>query len=223
MLYKEIGAIRRKMSEVEKFMPEATFRDVTVRAALDRELVKYLAGKTDEQIKKLLVNGDIHMSSARKMLGNAKVDSAAEYIAHCAEVGPVLAGVWHVEAGKALVSLLEGKHRLRVGSITGSTSVINRERRKQAFMKGDLDVLVGQIQAMGMAMDGLQKAGSHVVVVEDDWSPSKIEQFYKRLARKGQRDRVQVDFCRTDNKIDKLIREIRTHKEHGITKIVNRS
>lgn len=220
MLYDDIGAIRRFMHEVDPYMPEATMRDVWVKSDINKELTAFLKNKTPEQLKELLLKNDIHMATMRRLMGQAKIRGIIEYVMSIDE--PVLLGYWHTEVGNELAMSLQSLGK-RVKLIGGATPTKARETIKRAFMDGGLDIIVGQISAMGIAMDGLQTVGKRVVVAEDDWSPSKIEQFYKRLARKGQRGHVQVDFCRSTISLDKLIADIRDGKMGGIDTIINRA
>jgi SNF2 family DNA or RNA helicase len=79
------------------------------------------------------------------------------------------------------------------------------------FNAGEIDVLVGQIGAMGVSLN-LQRGGNCIIVVEEDWSPAIMDQFYARLYRMGQEKHVHVDTLESETKIDDAIHKISNEK-----------
>jgi SWI/SNF-related matrix-associated actin-dependent regulator of chromatin subfamily A-like protein 1 len=214
MLYTEIGAIRRTMAEVDPYMPEVKFRTIFTPAKITPELRGIIKGKTEHQIMDMILTGGDEITRARRLMGMAKLKGTLDYIKDQAKDHPVLVGFWHTEVGTEIYKHLS-KAGFAANLIYGATSATARNRIKQRFIDGEIDILVGQMQAMGVAMDGLQHASSHVIMAEDDWSAAKVEQFYKRLARKGQREHVQVDFCNSMEAVDTALVKIRQRKEMG--------
>jgi SNF2 family DNA or RNA helicase len=198
MLYREVGAIRRTMDEIEHDMPPLTYRTIAVKCEHDRTLSAF-----DEQDPE--AEG---MAEMLHLLGVYKALPAAEYIAGLGK--QVLVGYWHTDVGDALVAELQ-----KVGStarVAGFTSMAAREAARIGFNDGNVQFIVGQISAMNTAWN-LQKSGSHVVIVEDNFSPSKIEQFVKRVWRIGQERHVQVDMIQSQYKLDKTVTRVRQSKE----------
>jgi SNF2 family DNA or RNA helicase len=111
-------------------------------------------------------------------------------------------------------SLSGGK--LRVGKLDGRTSASSKAFLQSEFNAGQLDVLVGQIAAMGVSLN-LQHGGNRIIVVEEDWSPAVMDQFFARLHRMGQTEHVHVDILRGDNKLEEAVARIAGNKrrEHG--------
>jgi SWI/SNF-related matrix-associated actin-dependent regulator of chromatin subfamily A-like protein 1 len=213
MLYKNIGIIRRTMDEVEANMPPVTFREVGVRAKISRELQALLKGLDEHNIMELLLQGGDRINSAHRLTGMAKVDDVVHYVKSIYRHRPVLLGFWHTDIGLALVEKLASS-RCHVGFIDGSVDGAKREQVRKDFNTGKLDVLVGQISSMGVAMN-LQERQVHVIFAEDYWSASKIEQFWKRAWRLGQKHHIQVDFCRAEIPVDTAVRKVREAKETG--------
>ncbi len=214
MLYKDIGIVRRTMDEVEEHMPPVTMREVSVKAKITMELRDALRGLSEEQIAELLVNGSEKGASLHRLTGIAKLPDTISYIKEIAKHRHVLVGFWHRDVGEEIYTQL-AKGKCDVSYIDGSTTLPTRYNIRRQFIDGDIDVLVGQISAMGNALDGLQGAGNHVIFAEDTWAPSKIEQFWKRLWRLGQKRHVQVDFCRSNLPVDAAIRRVREDKMMG--------
>ena len=78
-------------------------------------------------------------------------------------------------------------------------------------------MLIGQIAACGTSLN-LQQGGNHIIVLEEDWSPSIMDQLYARLHRLGQKDHVHVDIFTSDTKLDEALGRIsktkaREHKK----------
>lgn len=217
ILYKEIGALRRKPSAE---LPQIRFREITVKCPLSGDLKEYMAGKSLADIEALLTSGgtDEGLIKARRLVGLGKLAESTDYIASVAKKQPVLVGYWHTDVGKELTARLDAKH-LRVKRIGGDVTATKREEYRLAFNSGGLDVIVGQIQSMGVSMN-LQEQGCYVIIAEDDWSAAKIEQFYKRVYRRGQQNDTQVDFLRCDYPVDVAIRKVRERKRAGIDGIL---
>lgn len=217
MLYKEIGAIRRTMTEVDPFMPPAVEREIFVKHTAMKELKELLRGYTKEQLVKMIEADEPHIMMARKFMGLAKVRSMADYIRMEGRGKQLLVGFWHREVGKSLAEALKGT---MFSVISGETSVRERESIRMRFMDGEVNILLGQIAAMGEAMDGLQFNCNHVIITENDWSHARIEQFYKRVKRLGQTLHTQVDFLKCSLALEDLIDEIRLNKKSGMEKVV---
>lgn len=216
MLYKEIGAIRRTFADVAPFMPPVTFRDSYIRIKVSKELKEELRGRTLEQIEERIQTAE--GSTMCRLLGMAKVEEAAKYLIEEAKRDALLVGYWHDAVGTALVERLS--KRLKVGRIGGSTLPTRREETKRQFLAGEIDVIVGQIAAMGEAMDGLQHRCRRVVFAEDHWSHSKIKQFYRRIERTGQKYPVQVEFLKADNPVDEAYKRVRERKRASAEEIL---
>ena len=214
-------AVRRDLADVWKQMPPFTSNRLRVSQTRDPELtamMKILDQKTLRQIEEELSSNDAHIATMRRKLGLSKVISAVNIIADRIESGsgPLLIGVWHREVIDQLVTELQ---HLGISQrvIDGRTSAAQKQSAQELFNAKQIDVLVGQIASMGVSLN-LQHGGNRILVVEEDWSPSIMDQFYARLYRMGQKDHVHVDVLVTDTKLDKAVGKISSRKrsEHGI-------
>ena len=167
-----------------------------------------------------MLDGDQAVAKARRLLGMAKLTHCISYIADEARSDQLLVGYWHTEVGMEIVEQLNKQKHVEAERIGGDAPIKRREEIKRRFQEGTTIVIVGQMGAMGEAMDGLQQACRRVIIVEDDWSSSRIEQFYKRIARAGQKLPVIVDFLHADHELEEAIIHVRERKEHGIGKIL---
>ena len=210
-------AVRRELADVWAAMPPLTTTRLQIGLDMDDELRDILAGfKTQAQIEQAVASNDEHIATARRKIGEGKVGSAAAEIRDRIEIGqgPILAGAWHRSVIDALADELSD---LRVGVLDGRTPANEKSRLQDAFNGRHLDVLIGQIAAMGVSLN-LQHGGNRIIVVEEDWSPSVMDQFFARLHRIGQTEHVHVDILESDDKLSQAVRRISNTKRaaHGV-------
>jgi SNF2 family DNA or RNA helicase len=208
-------AVRRELADVWAAMPQITQNRYTIGLASSPELnaaLSDLRSLTRAQVEEKLASKDPALATMRRMIGLGKVPEAAAVIAERVEdtSGAVLVGAWHIEVIDGLVAALR-KRGLRVEALDGRTSLPRKAAVEAAFNERAIDVLVGQIGAMGVSLN-LQKGGSSIIVVEEDWSPAMMDQFYARLHRMGQSQHVHVDTLETETKIDEAIHKISKEK-----------
>lgn len=219
----ELGAIlstcatRRTLDDVWESMPSLTHTRLAVEvsgiAAINRAIEKM----TLAQIEQAIAQNDENLATMRRELGLSMIPEAADFIWQRAdaEQGAILVGAWHREVIDGLVEELT-KKKLRVAKLDGRTPAAQKTELQRQFNEGELDVLVGQIAAMGVSLN-LQKGGNAIVVVEEDWSPSVMDQFYARLHRMGQGKPVHVDTLYVDNKLAKAVHAISMAKRRAHT------
>ena len=204
-------AVRRELADVWAAMPPLTTNRLQIGLDMDDELRGILAGFTSvKQIEQAVASNDEHIATARRKIGEGKVLSAAAEIRDRIDIGqgPILVGAWHRSVIDALAGELSD---LRVGVLDGRTSANEKGRLQDAFNNKDLDVLIGQIAAMGVSLN-LQHGGNRIVVVEEDWSPAVMDQFYARLHRIGQTEHVHIDILESDDKLSQAVRRISSTK-----------
>jgi len=208
-------ATRRTLDDVWQDMPDLTHTRLAVEpkgiAAINREVNKM----TMAELEQAIADNDENLATMRREMGVSMVPEAADFIWQRAdaEQGAILVGAWHREVIDALVAELS-KKKLRVACLDGRTSAAHKSELQRQFNAGELAVLVGQIAAMGVSLN-LQKGGNAIVVVEEDWSPSVMDQFYARLHRMGQGKPVHVDTLFVDNKLAKAVHAISMAKRRA--------
>jgi len=208
-------ATRRTLDDVWEDMPDLTHTRLEVEpkgiAAINRELDQM----TMAEIEQAIADNDENLATIRREMGVSMVPEAADFIWQRAdaEQSAILVGAWHREVIDELAASLS-KKKLRVAVLDGRTPAARKSELQRQFNEGELDVLVGQIAAMGVSLN-LQRGGNAIVVVEEDWSPSVMDQFYGRLHRMGQGKPVHVDTLFVDNKLAKAIHAISMAKRRA--------
>jgi len=134
-----------------------------------------------------------HVAVARRLMGLAIAPQAADYVDMLIRGGEekiVLFG-WHIEV---LDILMERLSKHGVVRIDGSTGVVRKEQLVERFIKDPgINVIVGNIQSMGIGTDGLQFVSDHALIVEPSWTPGDNVQAFDRLDRGGQTRQVRGD------------------------------
>ena len=210
------AAISRSLAEVWEAMPPLTQTELPIGLSMTPELKDALGALRKipaDQIDALAKRQDPVLATIRRLIGEGKVKAFAQIVSELIEDGngPVLIGGWHTSVLHGLKTLLPTFEIL-----DGSTSAKKRTEIERAFNAGELDGIIGQISAMGVAIN-LQQGGNRVEVIESDWSPAIMDQFYARLYRMGQERHVHINTYRHDNQIDDALSRISATKaaEHA--------
>jgi hypothetical protein len=121
------------------------------------------------------------MSALREEAGIAKAQAAAEYIADLVSQGrKVVAFYQHTEVHDRIKAAL---HKLKVStaSINGSVTGDKRTQVINDFQAGNIDVVIGQLGAMGIGVT--LTAAADAVFVQTPWSAGDLKQAADRILR----------------------------------------
>jgi SNF2 family DNA or RNA helicase len=198
-------AVRRELSEVWDAMPPLTKNVLPIK--LDKgvdglgAILDELKSMKQSEVNELVGKQDVGLSTMRRLIGLGRVDASVAYIHEKLDSGqrPILVGAWHTDVIDAIAEELALK-KYKVAILDGRTSPSNKTAIQQQFNAGEIDVLIGQIAAMGVAIN-LQVGGNYIICVEEDWSPDIMDQFFARVYRMGQEHHVHIDLLRSDTKI----------------------
>ncbi len=104
----------------------------------------------------------------------------------------------------------------------GKTSVDKRERAIQRFRSDPkVRVFVGNVEAAGTGIDGLQDASSNVAFLELPWVPTQVDQASDRLHRIGQKDMVNVYYLIAQGTIEERMASVIDAKRKVITAVLD--
>lgn len=143
------------------------------------------------------------IAEAREEIALAKVGMVTEHVCKmvaCDE--PVIVFAYHKSVISEMKKRME-KAGLRVGIVTGAVSANKRQDVVDAFQAGELDVILGNILAMGVGFT-LTRA-QLVVFAEMDWVPALMEQAEDRAWRIGQVNAVLIQYLVVDGSIESRI------------------
>lgn len=134
-----------------------------------------------------------HIAVARRMMGLAIAPQVASWVDMLIDGGEtkIVVFAWHIDVLNVLEKLL-GKHG--VIRIDGSVLAHQKQERIDDFINDPKkQVLIGNMQAMGVGTDGLQGVANHALIAEPDWVPGNNKQAVDRLDRWGQTQTVLAD------------------------------
>jgi superfamily II DNA or RNA helicase len=229
LLYNGCGAIRRKLvlevdyierNVLTDFKPSQELQGLTNELLLAGEMLAM-----DE-------NGSVtepspNMTKAQRLIGTEKAKAVAEYLVQqikakraAGDKRGIVCLFWHTDAGTAIFSAL-----LRAGFeadlVDGKSDAKRKHDMATKMNEGRSDVLVGQIQSMGAAIN-IQHNCNHVVFAERDWSHSRQLQALQRVFRRGQNSNVIVDYCQSTNPLEEPKVRVVARKQSGAAKVLDR-
>lgn len=221
--------LRRTRRDVGRELP--ALQKIVQHTEASKEALDKVQGSAAELAKIILGAGETHrgqkMQAAeqlsnelRQATGIAKAPYVADFIQLLVESGEkVLVYAWHREVYSILqAKLFQGQ--VKSAMFTGSESTVEKQAAKDAFIKGDVDVMLMSLRA-GAGVDGLQKACKTIVFAELDWAPGVHEQAIGRVYRDGQPDPVVVYFLVSEDGSDPVVSEVLGLKREQVEGIRN--
>ena len=162
-----------------------------VRGALDAEGMLGISVEEIQTTKDFEILG--HIAEARRLMGVALAPQISDYAVDFLEGSDeklVIFG-WHLE----VLDIFEQElSRFGTVRIDGRKSPTARHSAVDRFVNDDkVRVFIGNIQAAGTGLDGLQQVCSRCYLAEPDWVPAQNEQAVSRLDRFGQENLVTAE------------------------------
>ena len=155
---------------------------------------------------------------ARQATGIGKAPFVADFVRLLVEAGePVVLWGWHRSFYDICIERLSD---LNPAMYTGSETASKKTKSKEAFLRGDTDLLIMSLRS-GAGVDDFQHRCSTGVFGELDWSPGILQQCVWRLDREGQKDPVTAFFLVTDDGSDPPMMEMLGLKSSEATNIVD--
>ena len=157
----------------------------------------------------LLENMAPALATLRARIALAKAGATAALVAEELEGGLDRCVVFgcHVEALKAAHEALR---RYGAGLIIGETPEKDRAAAIECFERGDLRVLVGNVQSIGTGLN--LQAAARSVFLDAAWSPAMNEQAIHRIFRTGQDRPVRVSFLSLAGSVDERVQAVLARK-----------
>lgn len=146
------------------------------------------------------------ISTIRKEMGIAKVPRVVEhmkYLLQIEEIPKIVLFAHHVEVMNMLTQELA---KFGVVAVRGGMTSNAKDASVQAF-KNDpkIRIFLGQMDAAGFGIDGLQDVCDHAVFAEPAWVPGTNEQAVDRLHRIGQHGNVLAQFLVAEGSFDEKV------------------
>lgn len=220
--------LRRTKVEVLSELPEKIITRVPVDAALaDLEAVtraeeeisgrEALLSAAAERFSQL---GD--MSTLLRLTGEAKVPAAVQFVDDLLESEPKV--VVFARHRNVIAQLQRDLSNRGYGCAVyqGGMSDTDKSRALTLFEKDpNYRVFIGNIQAAGTGINGLQRAASAVVFAELSWTPGEMSQAIDRVHRIGQeRSAVNVHLLHIPGTLESAILGVHNAKNSVIERLM---
>lgn len=218
---------------VEMYFADQVLRGNYLQEELDRQgaalgtvvdLIDYRgSNSSDAKLAALTAMQESASTSIwRRYVGHQKAEPIAAMVADELRAGAyekIVLFAYHREVVTRLYEYLREFHPVMV---VGGTNPKDRQARIDRFVKEPFcRVFVGQIQACGTAVDGLQHAAHNAIVVEPSWVPAENAQAAMRLHRIGQTKPVNVRFAAIAGGLDEKIQRVLRRKTRDISAVLD--
>lgn len=200
--------LRRTRAEVAPEMGDVETAPLYLPRAAPTKMFDLPVGATDEQLLDWLSAQGPNEASTRTEVALAKVEPLAETILEAFASGELTRTVVF---GYHIPPMYEIQRRLtdgglRVAIISGAVPVSERTRICDSFRRGELDAVIVQIIAGGVAID--LSAARHGYALEIDWVPGNNWQVWNRMVSMEKSDPVTVDIVTLPGTSDEVINRV---------------
>lgn len=161
------------------------------------------------------------MSALRGLAAKGKILPAVDWIVaqQAKGTGPLVVMAHHSEVIEGLESaLLARVPALRIGRIVGGQSEKKRKADKEAFQRGELDVILCSILAAGVGLTLTRSA--ETLFVERSWRPMDLVQAEDRIHRIGQTRPVTITYMDGRGTIDEVMAKLLLRKTATIAGVI---
>jgi len=215
--------IRKEWKDVEIQLPKRRYEMVVVDQSEDvKKSLKVLETFERRDFKhQNLGAGAGELATLRHETAEKKVVACIEQIKGYVEsAGKIVIFAYHHRVIELLEKELESYGTV---TLTGSTSQSARQGAIDSFRQegSTKKVFIGQIQAAGEGIDGLQDVCHNILFIESSWVPSEISQAIARLWRLGQARSVLIRFLIWADSIEEHMLRVALDKVEtirGVTK-----
>ena len=185
--------VRRLKTHVLKQLPPKTWHPFPLQvSAAMRKAMKHPGWKMAEKLYELDQHAfdmgipiDGAVSTARRLLGEAKAKAVADYVEDMLTSGiyKIVVSAWH---HSVLDYLRDRLKKYGLVYMDGNTSSVKKQKAVDDFQEApDIQIILGQMLPLGEGWT-LTEA-QDVVFAEPDWVPGKNDQLLDRINRIGQK------------------------------------
>lgn len=156
------------------------------------------------------------MSRLRHLAGLLKIKAAVQWSLELLENTneKLLIGIHHKDVALLLQAGLAQYDPIM---ISGDDNALAKDQKVTLSKSPNHRVVIGNIEACGEGINGLQESFNNVLILERGWSPSRENQFIGRLDRPGQKLSVFATFLIAARTLDEFFVDLLAFKDN-ITK-----
>ena len=205
-------SLRRTRAQVLPELPEKRYQDhrIELVQTWGHKIDSFLPADWQDRLQSLLDSPEElpelpMFSNARAVLAEAKADAALEIVESFEDQDePLVVFSCHTQPLSRFVD------RPGWGLIEGGTPAKKRKELADAFQRGELRGLAGNVVAMGTALTLTRAA--HCLHIDEPWSFAQFDQACDRLCRIGQTRGVVVHRLVATHALDLRVRELLERK-----------
>ncbi len=207
--------LRRMKSEVLDQLPDKIYQKIMFDAP--STTVEQLLAKEKKQQTGMEFLGTF--ATLRRQLGIVKAPLVVKHVLNLLEEKEkIIIFAHHKDVIKHLKSALVG---FRPVVLDGGLTPLQKQDAVDTFVKDHFcRVFIGQVDAAGIGIDGLQKVSDTVVFAEMPWVPGQIKQAIDRCHRIGQKNKVLIQFLMMKGGIDEDIYDAVAEKSKVVKKLI---
>jgi len=208
--------LRRLKKDVLKDLPDKTYQTIYLKG--DKNDIEKERKAYEESKESILGN----LATLRRENGMRKLTQVVEHINNILEEKQKLVVFcYHRDVIRGLRDELSAYNP---AVLEGSTPANKRQNEVDRFRMCDKTrVFIGQIEAAGIGIDGLQDVCDTIVFAELHYVPGQLHQAIDRCHRIGQKNPVLVQFLVAEGSIDEDIARTVSRKEKIIEQIVKKT
>lgn len=213
--------MRRTKSEVLSELPEVLEQNLYLE--ITPEIQQALAIEdelTDEEKESILNFENLGQTATyRKDLAMAKIPQALLAIEDTLNnVEKLVIFAYHRDFIDTLADKLDD---YGVEVVKGGLSAEEKQNRVDNFVNNkDVRVFIGQIEAAGTGIDGLQFVCSNVIFAEIDWVPGTLDQAKARCHRIGQKNQVHIQYLIVPDSLEEAMLNTLKYKKYNIKSVM---
>lgn len=218
---------RLTLAETQVNMPPVVVDTVALppedidEGAVDGEamkLLRTLLAADDEEWQADFASLEPHLSSLRRLWGQAKVPGVVDLVKTELQGGQEKVVIFFVHTAVGQ-QISEGMGQIPTLLLDGSTkdksAVVDRFKNDPKCR-----VLLAQIVAGGTGLDGMQHATNRVLLAEYAWTPALNQQAIARVARAGQKLPVHASYVALSGSLDDDISRALVRKEKIVKEVL---
>jgi SWI/SNF-related matrix-associated actin-dependent regulator 1 of chromatin subfamily A len=213
--------MRRTKPEVLSELPEILEQNIYLEKTPEIERALMIENElTDEQIEGMLNFEQMGLTATyRKDLAMAKLPQAINIIKDTlGSVEKLVVFAYHRDFIDALVDKLND---YGVEVVKGGIGYEEKQRRVDNFVNDkNIRIFIGQIEAAGTGIDGLQLVCSNMIFAEIDWVPGTLDQAGARCHRMGQKNQVHIQYLIVPDSLEEAMLRTLKHKKHNIKSVM---
>ena len=220
--------IRREKKDVSIDLPD--FQRDFLLVNVDNDAMRRVYNEELDKLRELMKSKGGNPSHAeisnslmtlRRLTGMMKIDWAVEEIEEfldSCDIEKIAIGVHHHTVRDGLYGVLKARGH-NVLKLSGEDNSEAKEKIKNEFGKAENRILIINMLAGGVGMDGLQIC-NNVIVLERQWNSTDEDQFESRFHRSGQLLKVMAKYPLVKGSVDEFFADMVENKRYIFEKTV---